>query len=326
MSVKARINNLISDDHQEKMNQKGILNKIPLNIQTNKGNNSSLFKNNEKIHKEKSAQNIRKNNIFIKRTKTGNKYITNMETIGEIDIPLNKYDDKTMKLKETDEDLQELDYEEAIIHDKRSYLRMYWAFLVDTQIILGTFFTENYLNLFIIKLSFFICTFEISFFLNALFYTDEYISDAYHNEGVLDFISGLPKSIYSFVATLITTNLLKMLSNSKSELMKVIRENHKDINYAEIINLKLKKLRNKLIAYFIILFTLAILFWYYVSAFCAVYRYSQKYWFIGCLESFGMDSLTALIICLLLSLFRYVSIKKQKKYFYTLANIISTFL
>ena len=162
--------------------------------------------------------------------------------------------------------------------------------------------------------------------MNALFYTDEYISDAYHNEGVLDFISGLPKSIYSFVATLITTNLLKMLSNSKSELMKVIRENHKDINYTEIINLKLKKLRNKLIAYFIILFTLAILFWYYVSAFCAVYRYSQKYWFIGCLESFGMDSLTALIICLLLSLFRYVSIKKQKKYFYTLANIISKFL
>ena len=326
VSVKARINNLISDDHQEKMSQKGILNNIPLNIQTSKSNNSSLFKNNEKIHKEKSAQNIRKNNIFIKRTKAGNKYITNMETIGEIGIPLNKYEDKTMKLKETDEDLQELDYEEAIIHDKRSYLRMYWAFLVDTQIILGTFFTENYLNLFIIKLSFFICTFEISFFLNALFYTDEYISDAYHNEGVLDFISGLPKSIYSFVATLITTNLLKMLSNSKSELMKVIRENHKDINYTEIINLKLRKLRNKLIAYFIILFTLAILFWYYVSAFCAVYRYSQKYWFIGCLESFGMDSLTALIICLLLSLFRYVSIKKQKKYFYTLANIISKFL
>ena len=65
--------------------------------------------------------------------------------------------------------------------------------------------------------------FEISFFLNALFYTDEYISDAYHNKGVLDFVSGLPKAIYSFLATLLLTNLLKMLSNSKSELMKLIR-------------------------------------------------------------------------------------------------------
>ena len=43
------------------------------------------------------------------------------------------------------------------------------------------------------------------------FYTDEYISDAYHNDGVLDFFSGLPKCIYSFIATLITTNLLRML-------------------------------------------------------------------------------------------------------------------
>ena len=112
-----------------------------------------------------------------------------------------------------------MDYELAIVYDKRSFLRIYWAFLVDTQIILGTFCTENYLNLLVIKLSFFIFTFQISFFLNAFFYTDEYVSDAYHNDGVLDIITGLPKSIYSFIATLITTNLLKMLYNSKSELM-----------------------------------------------------------------------------------------------------------
>ena len=47
-----------------------------------------------------------------------------------------------------------MDYEEAIIYDKRNYLRMFWSFLLDSQIILGTFCTENYLNLFVIKLSF----------------------------------------------------------------------------------------------------------------------------------------------------------------------------
>ena len=80
---------------------------------------------------------------------------------------------------------------------------MYWSFLVDTQIILDTFCTESYLKLLIIKFSFLVFTFQINFFLNAFFYTDEYISDAYHNNGVLDFFSGLPKSIYSFVATTI---------------------------------------------------------------------------------------------------------------------------
>ena len=42
-----------------------------------------------------------------------------------------------------------------------------------------------------------------------LFFTDEYISDAYHNNGVLDFIAGLPKSIYSFISAMIITNPIK---------------------------------------------------------------------------------------------------------------------
>ena len=219
-----------------------------------------------------------------------------------------------------------MDYEEAIINDKRGYLKMYWGFLVDTQIILGTFCTDNHLDLFVIKLSFFIFTFQISFFLNALFYTDEYISNAYHNDGVLDFISGLPKSIYSYIATLITTNLLRMLSNIKSELIRLIKENYKYKTYMLLIRIKLSKLRKKLIIYFILVFLLTLFFLYYVAAFCAVYKYSQKYWFFGCLESLGMDSLVSIIICIVLALFRFISIKKHIKCLYIISSIISTLL
>ena len=169
-------------------------------------------------------------------------------------------------------------------------------------------------------------TFQISFFLNALFYTDEYISDAYHNDGVLDFLSGLPKSIYSFFATLITTNLLRMLSSSKNELMRVIRTNRRYQNYKNIIDIKLTKLRKKLIIYFILVYLLDSFFLYFVTVFCAVYKYSQKYWFIGCLESFGIDSLVALITCLFLALLRYISIKTHIKCFYIFANIINIFI
>ena len=219
-----------------------------------------------------------------------------------------------------------MDYEEAIIYDKRSFLKMYWSFLVDTQIILGTFCTDNYLNLFIIKFSFFIFTFQINYFLNTFFYTDEYISDAYHNDGVLDFVTSLPKSIYSFIATLITTNLLRMLSNSKSELKKIIRNKGNNKDYIHLIDIKLRKLRIKLIIYFIFIFSLGLLFLYYVSSFCSVYRNSQKYWFIGCLESFGIDSAVAIAICIFLAIFRYIAIHKKIKCFYCLANFISTFL
>ena len=203
---------------------------------------------------------------------------------------------------------------------------MYWGFLVETQVIFGTFCTNNNLDLFVIKLSFFVFTFQISFFLNALFYGDKYISEAYHNNGILNFFSGLPKSIYSFVATLITTDLLRMLSNSKSELMKIIKEKRYYKNYLYLINNKLDKLSSKLIIDFILVYIFGAFFLYYVTIFCIVYKNSQKYWFLGCLESFGMDSLVAIIICIFLALFRYISIKNRVKCFYTLANIISSFL
>ena len=138
-----------------------------------------------------------------------------------------KSEENSENINYSDEELHGMDFDEAKMYDKRSYIRMYWSFLVDSQVILGTFFTDNYLNLLIIKLSFFIITYQISLFLNTLFYTDEYISEAYHNEGVLDFFTGLPKAIYSFVATLIITNLLIMLSNSKDDLLKIIREKKK---------------------------------------------------------------------------------------------------
>ena len=312
------------------INSKDLLNNFSLvndiNNHINKENfyeltNLCQDNNNKKIYNIKFV----KKNIFGKKEMNDAK----IEAIHEINNSyikshVNKGD--IIKLMHKDSDIQDLDYKEAIIYDKRSFLRMYWGYLVDSQIILGTFCTDNYLDLFVIKLSFFVFTFQISFFLNALFYTDEYISDAYHNDGVLDFVSGLPKSIYSFIATLITTNLLRMLSSSKSELMKVIRRNDKFSNYSRIINIKLKKLGKKIIIYFILVFLLESFFLYYVTVFCAVYRYSQKYWFMGCLESFGMDSLVSFITCIFLALFRYISIKTHIKCFYIFANIINTFL
>ena len=147
------------------------------------------------------------------------------------------------KLEKMISDIHNLNYEEAIIYDKRPYIKIYWGFLVDSQIILSTFFVETKFDLFVIKLSFLVFTFQISFFLNAFFYTDEYISDAYHNDGVLDFLSGLPKSIYSYIATLIITNLLRIFSSSKNELMRIVKRNSQYYDYEKIVNTKLTKLK-----------------------------------------------------------------------------------
>ena len=228
----------------------------------------------------------------------------------------NKNEEISLKISKIEEELNGLDYEDMITKDKRSFSRMLWTNFVYSKIILGTFFTENNFNLFVIKLSFFVYTFQISLFLNSFFYSDEYISDAYYNNGVLNFISGLPKSIYSVIVSFIITSLLKLLSNSENKLNKVTKEYNKEKKYEEIINDNLKILRNKLIAYYILVFLFGLIFLYYVASFCAVYRYSQKYWFLGFLESYAINFIIAIIVCFFVTLFRYKSIQKKSKCFF----------
>ena len=117
-----------------------------------------------------------------------------------------------------------------------------------------------------------------------------------------------------------------MLSNNTSELKRLIKHKRNQPNYENLVNIKLKILRKKLIVYFFLVFVLDFVFLYYITAFCVVYKYSQKYFIFGFLESFAMDSALSIIICIFLSLFRYIAIKRKLKCFYFLANIISAFL
>ena len=233
---------------------------------------------------------------------------------------------KNLNYAYIDEELNAMKYEEAINNDKRSFLRIYWGYLLENHIILNTFCGYSYLDLRIIKISFLIYTNEISFFLNAFFYTDKYISDTYHNDGVLDFFSSLPKSIYSIIVTMIGANLLKMLSTSKNQLMKIIKERNNKKEYLFLMNKELKKLQKKLIIYFICLYTFSLFFLYYVTAFCAVYQNSQLFWFYGCLESLAMDLATPFAFCIIITLFRVLAISKHLKYFYILAYILNIIL
>ena len=300
--------NKLDKDNNNKniLEEKGNLSKNIKGIETNKtkGINFININNNISIYniEEKIEQSI-KNDTSIE----------------------NKIIKDSMQLLKSPHDLQDIDYEEAIINDKRKYLRIYWDYLLDSQIILSTFWTDNHLDLLVIKLNFLVFTFQINFFLNALFYTDDYISDAYNNDGILEFISGLPKAIYSFIATLIITSLLRLLSSSKEELMKVIKEKRNCENYFYFIQQKLAKLRIKLIIYFILVYSFSLFFLYYVTAFCAVYKYSQKYWIHGWLETFALDTLESIIVCIFLALIRYYSIKNNKKCLYKFGNILSNF-
>ena len=288
------------------------------------------------LRESNSAKHYRKNKLY-KNIKTNSsktvKDLYNPEETKKTESEFNTKDLGNMRLKHkkmyyshSREELNGMNFNDALINDNRTFCLIYVGYLLEEHIILNTFFTDLYLELRPIKMSFLLFGIEINFFFNALFYSESYISDIYQSDGVLDFFSSLPKSIYSFIVTLIISALLKMLSTSKKELMKIIDEKQNKEEYLAAVDIVLKKLMNKLKWFYIIVFFLGLFFCYYCSAFCAVYPNSQKYWLIGSLISILFELATPFIICLFLAIYRYIGLKKRIKCLYNFAQYIGIIL
>ena len=68
-----------------------------------------------------------------------------------------------------DEELNSLEYEQALIYDKRNYFEYYWSLLKKKQLILFTFLPSNDYNLLSLKLSLFLISFSLYFTVNGFF-------------------------------------------------------------------------------------------------------------------------------------------------------------
>ena len=79
----------------------------------------------------------------------------------------------------------------------------------------------------------------------------------------------------------------------------------------------------KLIIFFVLIFLFLILFWYYLTCFCGVYKNTQTHLIKDTLLSFGLSLLYPFALNLLPGLFRIPSLNnKNKECLYKISNII----
>ena len=74
----------------------------------------------------------------------------------------------------------------------------------------------------------------------------------------------------------------------------------------------IKCLKIKFFLFFIIEFSLLVLFWYYLSCFCAVYKNTQIHLIKDTLISFGLSLIYPLLIYLIPGAFRIISLRAKK--------------
>ena len=145
-------------------------------------------------------------------------------------------------------------------------------YLSDKQNMFNIIINNSILDMRYLKLDRFVLAISLEFFFNALFFTDNYISQKYKNNS-LSFIVGLPKTIFSNIIAFFICGFLNYLSNNKIE--QIIKNEKFSDEFKLIANQILKLYKRKLIIFFTISTLMVLFCLYFVTAFCAVYKNIQ---------------------------------------------------
>ena len=306
--------NIIVKKNIERMNRKNINNNnIITNIDSNIKNKDNI-KNKSIIQKTKKIK-IKRN--LIKNNNKNNKSNTSFlkkgfQESGDIS--------KTNNNALIDSELNSFSYKEALKNDKRSFCQ-YYISLIKTKHMLIAIFTNNDYYLNIIKLILFLYSFALSYFINALFFTDDTMHKIYEDGGIFNLAYSLPQIIYSFIISAIINSLIKNLALSEDDIIN-LKQNKNNKADHDLPKYK-RKIKIKLTLFFISCLILLMFFWSYLACFGAIYKNTQIYLIKDTLFSFGLSLLYPFLIYLVPASLR-ISILRHPEYCFKISKLFQS--
>ena len=224
-----------------------------------------------------------------------------------------------------EDQLNSADYPIAVDKDKRSFIRYYWSLLKMKQLCIFTFYTYTDYNIRLIKIGLFILFLSFYFAFTALFFTDNIIRNIYIYKGNTDAAVHVTNIILSSLCTLIMSYIVRFVTLTDRDIIAIVSEKTDQKRNDKIKEIS-KCLKIKTIILFIISGLLIGLCWYYVAAFCAVFKNSQGHYFINVLVAFIVCNIWPCVTSLIAPIFRIKSIKdKNSPCMYKFSQIIAYF-
>ena len=355
-------NQFINFDNEEKISKKN-KNKNDRNKNYSK-NYKITDKKNEMKHRTKANDNsyqtkiifnfnhksTNKINYINKKDNTNNNISDSNKTIGctnSINVINNKKDIKNnlwpksqilvnqeiqknniLQIKNlTDFELNELSYSKAVDYDKRSFFIFYKDLIKREHLIIFTFLPMRDYNIYSIKISKFIFSISLDFALNVVFFFDDTMHKIYLDYGKYNFIYQIPQIIYSTLVSEALDVLLKYLCLTEKDIYKIknLEKKKNQVKGKQKIFKIIKCMKIKLLCYFLFTFLFMCFFWYFIAAFCAVYKNTQVFFIKDSMLSLLISILYPFVLYLLPTALRILSLKDKKKrlkFLYVLSDLI----
>ena len=277
------------------------------------------FNNNKMIKQSKTNFNFlprgnsKKNNI-----KKKNKAIKCNKVNSIAQNKNNKFTKSSSKLSKkitisyNDSELNLLNYNNALLYDKRTCCQYYLSLIKSKNIILFSFCPAKDYNSRIIKLCIFSLSFSIHYAINYSFFTEKTIHAIYETGGKYDILYFMPKISISSAISYLFTSLIKFIFLSERNILKIKMQP----KYSLASDISTKEKKNLCIKYsifFILGLLFLFFFWLLLSSFGAVYQNTQMFIFKNALVSFSISFCFPFFISIFPAIFRTISIKSKTK-------------
>ena len=256
--------------------------------------------------------------------------IQNIKTSND-EINTNKVDKENKKreiLKLDNFELNNLDYEEASDYDKRSYCATYWSVLMREHLILFTFFSWNDYHLFYVKIERFFISLCTDMTMNGLFFIHESMHKKYTENEDFTFVQKLPQLLFTLIVAHVIEVILCFFSMTDTAYYEIKSLPKTKESQEKVINI-IDRVKNKLICFYIFTFLLFLFYWYFISAFCAVYQNTQIIFLRDSGISFLISFIDPFIIygftCILRAISLTACLRKKLWCIYKLSDIIPIF-
>ena len=291
--------------------------KIKIKIKDKQKNINSIFDINKLKNVKIKKNKLPKKQKMVLNTYSNNKKI-NLLSVNISKSPLKlKIDKKTKadnknKIKSknkldhfVDKELNSFKYEKALKYDKRTYIQYYISLLKVKHLFIFCFITKNDYNSRIIKICLFFFSFALLYTINSFFFQESSIHKIYEDQGTFDFIYQIPQIIYSTIISAVISSLIKFLSLSDTNIISLKEcKNNEDFSKIE------KRIKLKIIFFYIIDILFLLLFWFYIGNFCAVFYNTQFYLIQDTLLSFILSLIYPFLLNLLPGIFRISALRK----------------
>ena len=217
-------------------------------------------------------------------------------------------------------EINNVPYTQALRIDKRQFWDMYLSVVYNEINAISIFYYKNEYVHISLTTSIYVFSELLDFTINCFIYSDDEVSEKYHNNGSLTILTSLTLSFLSNIFSNIIVYLICRLTNF-SEILEIYIKDMKIPGFYEKNILRIVKYAKiKLVIFYFIEFTVIICLVYYLFIFCTVFHNTQisviLNYFYGIIESFAIS----LILAFITTSCRFISIKFKISRLYNISK------